>query len=112
LTGFLVLVVCFNLINPRQMKKSSFILHCDSLEIESELSDEELGKLFRAIIKIQEGEIIELPKHLKLVFSFFKNQFKRDIESYDKIVERNKTNGAKGGRPKKSKPKKTQWVIW
>jgi hypothetical protein len=45
----------------------------------------------------------------------FINQFKRDGQKYESIVERNKSNGLKGGRPKNlNEPKetqKTQWVI-
>lgn len=80
--------------------KKSFYLYNDSLKIEEKLTDEQLGKLFRAIIKYQEGEEIELPFEIELVFDFFKNQFDRDLESYEKQCEKNKLNGSKGGRPK------------
>ena len=40
---------------------------------------------------------------IKVAFSPFKNQFIRDEKKYESIVERNRINGLKGGRP--SKPK-------
>lgn len=80
--------------------KKSFILYIDSLEILSELSDEEAGKLFKAIYDLQTLGTIPADKTTKLLLLSFKNQFARDNEKYDKQVERNKTNGRKGGRPK------------
>ena len=41
-----------------------------------------------------------------MAFHSFKTQFERDIQKYENIVERNKTNGMLGGRPKKENPKK------
>jgi len=88
--------------------KKSFILHNDSLKIESKLNDKQLGKLFRAIIKYQTGEVLDLPFEIEIAFEFFKNQFDRDIEKYKSICKRNAENGSKGGRPKlnPTKPKK------
>ena len=36
-----------------------------------------------------------------MAFSFFKNQMDIDRGKYQKVVERNKRNGSKGGRPSK-----------
>lgn len=89
--------------------KKSFILHLDSLDVYDELSDEEIGKLNRAFRDYHLGKEIDLPKILKVVFISFKNQFDRDNGKYEEIVNRNKINGLKGGRPKK-KTQKTQMV--
>ena len=83
--------------------KKSFILHNDSLEVLDDLTDEQCGQLFRAIKSYQIGEQIELTSITKIAFSPFKSQFARDEEKYQKIVERNKINGPKGGRPKNPK---------
>lgn len=83
---------------PTQRK--SFIIHKDSLSVLDELSDEQAGLLFKAIKAYQNDEGIELDSLTKIVFSPFKAQFDRDDEKYKKIVERNKNNGSKGGRPK------------
>lgn len=84
-----------------QTQNKSFILHNDSLEILDKLSDEQAGKLFKAIKFYQKHkQLPQLDFTLDLVFTPFLNQFKRDEEKYQNIVERNKINGSKGGRPK------------
>lgn len=65
-----------------------------------DLSDEQAGKLFKAIKAFQLGEEFELDALTKIALSPFKAQFVRDNEKYERIVERNKNNGLKGGRPK------------
>ena len=91
-------------------KRKSFIIHHDSLDVIDKLSDEQAGKLLKAIKAYQLGEDYELDLMTDLVFTPFKAQFKRDEEKYQKIVERNKNNGLKGGRPqtqeKPEEPKK------
>ena len=86
--------------------KKSFILYMDSLKIADKLTDKQLGKFFRAIIKYQKKEEYILPIELDLVFDLFKNQFERDEEKYEKFCESQKVNGKKGGRPKGKKPNK------
>lgn len=45
----------------------------------------------------------------KLAFSFIKQDIDKENESYQKIIDRNRTNGQKGGRPRNpEKPKETQ----
>lgn len=93
------------------MKKKSFLLHLDSLDLFNDLSDEQAGKLIKLIIEYQiclsENKPFELDKIedvlLRISFKHFKSQFDRENEKYIKIAERNKSNGLKGGRPKKSK---------
>lgn len=88
-------------------KRKSFLVHIDSLDILDDLTDEQAGMLFKAIKAHQKGEDLELSPIVKIAFSPFKNQFARDDEKYQKIVERNKNNGLKGGRPKtQDNPKK------
>lgn len=85
------------------MGKNSFILHTDSLDILSELTDEQAGLLFKAISKYQKTGETDLDGIMKALFIPFKNQFDRDSEKYQKICERNKSNGLNGGRPKENK---------
>ena len=93
-------------------KRKSFLVHIDSLDILDDLTDEQAGMLFKAIKAHQKGEDIELSPIVKIAFSPFKNQFARDDEKYQKIVERNKNNGLKGGRPKtQDNPKKPTGLI-
>jgi hypothetical protein len=89
--------------------KKSFILYNDSLKVLDELTDEQAGVLFKAIFKYQNGIETDLDFGLKMAFLPFKNQFERDLEKYENVVERNKINGSKGGRPNNpKKPKETQ----
>lgn len=90
------------------MKRNSFILHTDSLDILSELTDEQAGALFKAISEYQRSGESSLEGIMKALFIPFKNQFDRDNEKYQKICERNKANGLGGGRPKS---KETQSVT-
>lgn len=87
------------------MKKDSFILHNDSLEILDELTDEEAGKLFKAIYQHHlnlnnEDYTEDILKDRALQFAFkpFKNQLNRDFEKYKQTVEKRKKAGAKGGK--------------
>lgn len=95
--------------------RKSFVLHKDSLQVLDDLSDEQAGKLFKAIKAIQLGEDFDLDALTKIALSPFKAQFARDNEKYERIVERNKNNGLKGGRPKTEdnpeEPKKPSGLI-
>jgi hypothetical protein len=78
-----------------QTQNKSFILHKDSLSILNKLSDEEAGKLFKAIYNFQTQNILPTEKMIDCIFEPFLNQFKRDEEKYQNVVERNKINIAK-----------------
>ena len=82
------------------MQREGFIIYKSFYEPLKILSNEQLGKLFRAIFEYQVNGIEEVEPDIKMAFEFFKNQFRLDNEKYEKIVERNKINGSKGGRPK------------
>jgi hypothetical protein len=99
--------------------KKSFILHLDSLNILSEMTNEQAGILIKAIYNYHKGEELELDFGMKMAFAPFKNQFIRDDSKYSEFVDKQKLNGSKGGRPPKSvdnqdvtinptKPKETQ----
>jgi len=65
-----------------QIKNKSFILHKDSLDILDKLSDEQAGKLFKAIYFYQKTQKMpQLDFAHDLVFTSFFNQFKRDDEN-------------------------------
>jgi len=85
------------------MDKVSFLMYLDYEEQFNLLSDEQLGQLIRAIMKYEKTK--EVPKELegmvKIAFSFIKAQLDRDREKYNEKCEKNRANGAKGGRPKK-----------
>lgn len=65
------------------------------------LSNEEAGRLFKAILHGINGEVDELPGQEKLVYAMLKAQFERDEETYERYCDKQQKNGKKGGRPKK-----------
>lgn len=83
-------------------KRKSFIIHKDSLAVLDDLTDEQAGKLFRAIKSFHEGEEVNLDSLLKIAFSPFKNQFIRDNEKYQATCEKRAAAGKAGGKAKAS----------
>ena len=78
-----------------QTQNKSFILHKDSLSVLNKLSDEQAGKLFKSIFIYQIENILPEDAFTSIIFEPFLNQFKRDEEKYQNVVERNKINIAK-----------------
>ena len=74
------------------------------------MSDEQAGQLFKKIYAYQTGNEYEIQDALILgVYQHDKGaKFDADRKLYVEKCERNKLNGAKGGRPKKQEPKKTE----
>jgi hypothetical protein len=85
------------------MSKKSFILYADLIETVGFLDDENLGKLFRAILQFQNGQTPEIPENLKFGFEFLKLQFQRDSEKYSNEVEKRRLAGIKSGEARKLK---------
>jgi hypothetical protein len=82
--------------NITTTNKKSFIIHNDSLDILDQLTDQQAGKLFKAISCYQKtGQISQDDQLVKIAIVPFINQFKRDEEKYLNIVERNKINISK-----------------
>jgi len=82
--------------------RPSFLLYKSFYAPIKHLKDDELGLLFRTLFDYQNGlEIENLPPQIGMAFAFFKNQFDLDEQKYQITVDRNKSNGSKGGRPKK-----------
>jgi len=67
-----------------------------------ELTFEEKGRLIDAMIAYARGNPVHLEGNERFVFPVFRAQIDRDTESYNAIVERNRINGSKGGRPKRN----------
>ncbi len=85
------------------MTKESFIIYKSFYDPIKNLSAQDKSDLLDAIFQfhIDEKITIKLSPMAEISFSFFKNQFRLDNLKYEKIIERNKLNGKKGGRPKK-----------
>ena len=85
------------------MKKESFVIYKSFYAPIEALSREEKGELLEAIFEYQiSGIEKQLSPHVHMAFCFFKNQFLLDEKKYQEAVEKNRENGKKGGRPKKS----------
>ena len=65
------------------------------------LTDEEAGRLLKAILGYANGKNIELCGQEKLVFAMLRTQIDRDASAYEAFCEKQKANGSKGGRPRK-----------
>ena len=83
--------------------KNSFILYTNYFDILKDLSDSDLGIMFRAILSYQTNGEYNIPKHLELAFKFIKNQLDVDEVKYNDFIEKQRLNGLKGGRPKTQK---------
>lgn len=92
-------------------EKISFLIYLDYEEHFNLMTDEQLGKLIRAIMEYEKTRIIpELDGMVKMAFSFIKAQLDRDREKYEDKCAKNRENGKKGGRPKQNQTviKKTE----
>ena len=69
------------------------------------LSDEQLGRVFRAALEYAEtGKEPDLEQIEMMGFAFMKEDIDRANEHYEQVCEVRKTSGQKGGRPKIQKP--------
>ena len=92
-------------------KRKSFVLHKDSLEILPDLTDDQAGKLFKAIYAYQIDEEIKLDQIIKMVFLPFKNQFARDNDKYTETCERRAIAGSKGGKQTQANASKSKQMV-
>lgn len=82
--------------------KSSFVLYYDYADHFGLLSDEELGRLLRAVMVYEmDGMAPCFDGALKMAFSFIRANLDRDREKWLERLRINRENGAKGGRPRK-----------
>jgi len=86
--------------------KKSFILYMDQRGIFEKLNDEQAGQLIKHIFAYCADEDPGADFVIDLAFEGIKQALKRDLKKYNVFVDKQKINGAKGGRPKK--PKETQ----
>ncbi len=95
-------------------EKNSFVLYKDYLDVFEMMDNEEFGQMMFAVYRyeVYGEEPTDLPDKAMIAFKMVKKNLVRDEAKYEKVCERNKKNGVKGGRPKdKNKTQETQWVI-
>ena len=85
------------------VEKKSFLVYCDSLECIDFMTNNQKGELFTALLKYASGETVDEFScgAVRASFNFMTSQINRDAGKYENIVERNRQNGMKGGRPRK-----------
>ena len=82
------------------MAKNSFVLYHNYREILTDLTDEQLGKLFRALFDYEiDRTEPKFSGELKIAFGFIKKDLDINLVKYDNICKRNRENGQKGGAP-------------
>ena len=86
--------------------KKSFILYCDQRGIFDKLSDEQAGVLIKHIFAYVSDENPTGDFITELAFESIKTALKRDLRKYENYIDKQRENGAKGGRPKKAKKPK------
>lgn len=86
------------------MPKNSFIIYHNYRDSLEDLTNEQVGLLFRAIFDYEiEKKEPNFNGELKIAFRFIKKDLDLNADKYDNICERNRLNGLKGGRPKNPK---------
>lgn len=85
-------------------EKKSFVIRHENAEQFDMLTDEQLGKLFRAMYRFSESRVepsFEDPM-LKMLFSIVRGQIERDAVKYEETCRNRAESGKKGGRPRKA----------
>ena len=91
------------------MAKNSFVIYHNYRETLEDLTDEQVGKLFRAIFDYEiDKKEPNFNGELKIAFRFIKKDLDLNNDKYESIWERNRKNGQKGGAPKGNQNAKKQ----
>ena len=88
------------------MEKNSFVLFKEQKEIVDKLSDEDAGKLFKAIFEyVDNGEVPKLTQLLDIVIIPFKQSIDRNSEKWEQIKEKRSLAGKASAEKRASKNK-------
>jgi hypothetical protein len=90
--------------------KKSFVLYCDQQGVFNKLPDEIAGRLIKHIFAYVNDENPPCDDLLlSIAFEPIQQSLKRDLKKYEVYIDKQKENGAKGGRPKREEEtQKTQ----
>lgn len=83
------------------MGKESFLIYKSFYKPISKLSDEQLGRLFRAIFEYNINGSVCVESDIEMAFEFFRNQFNIDEDKYRTKIEKNRENGRRGGNQRR-----------
>lgn len=82
------------------MAKDGFVIYKSFYKPISGMSDEQLGRLFRAIYEYQLNGTTEVDSDIAMPFSFFQNRFEDDTKKYETTCKRRSESGKKGAEAK------------
>ena len=84
--------------------KDSFIFHFENIEDMEDLTLEQKGMIFEAMIgySISGNEPNFTDPELRGAWRPIRRRLKKDMEAYEERCSRNRSNGTKGGRPKEN----------
>lgn len=90
--------------------RKGFILYRNYIEPVNQMSDEQAGQLFKAVLAYVNGlEVPKLDASAVTAFYFIKSNLDMDSAKYEKRCAANRENGKKGGRPRKNaEPQETE----
>jgi len=93
--------------------KKSFLVYCDWIHTVEKLPNEIAGELFKHLLEyVNDRNPVTENLIVDVTFEPMKQQLKRDLKKWEKISERNRENGNKGGRPITQKnPKEPSGLI-
>ena len=98
-------------------KKDSVIFYQEQIQIcRKHMDNEQFGRLMAALFELDAGGDPVVDDDIALAYEFMSLQQRIDRAKYEKICERNRTNGQKGGAPKgnqnaKNNPKQPKTTI-
>ena len=84
-------------------EKDSVIFYKSHYLVVKDFSNEQLGRLYRALFEKQLGNEVVLENDIKIAFNFINNQMLVDEKKYKEKSEKLSENGKKGGAPKGNK---------
>ena len=97
------LMRAFLIYNIMAQDKKSIIVYADWQEQFDSLTDEEAGKLIKHFFAYVNDENPTSDRLTELMFIPLKKALKRDLRKYESYIDKQKSNGKKGGRPKTQK---------
>lgn len=82
-------------------EKAGFLLYADWEEQVGLLTDEDAGKLFKALFAYERSrESGDLPPVAAMAFAFMRKELDRNRKAYEDKCEKLRQNGSQGGRPR------------
>lgn len=89
--------------NENKTEVKGFFLYLDQHTPIAGLTFEQKGMLLDAFFAWHSGQDVDIPDPVaRMAFAFFQQQFERDLQRREELVEKNRENGKKGGRPPKN----------